>query len=73
MYLAIAQRSIDIHRRTEFGYWENDTIIGKKSNNENIILNILECKTIYAIILNIVSKTANVVMDAFSRLRNLFG
>ena len=69
---SITEWPIDINSRTEFGHWENDTIIGEKSNNDNVILTILECKTIYDIVLNIVSKTANVVMDAFSRLRNLF-
>lgn len=55
------------------GHWEIDTVIGEKSNNDNVLLTILERKTRYAIVLNIVSKTANAVIDAFSRLRSLFG
>ena len=70
---SISERPIDINNRTEFGHWEIDTVIGEKSNNDNVLLTILERKTRYAIVLNIVSKTANVVMDAFSRLRSLFG
>lgn len=70
---SISERTIDINSRTEFGHWEIDTVIGEKSNNDNVLLTILERKTRYAIVLNIVSKTANAVMDAFSRLRSLFG
>lgn len=70
---SISERPIDINNRTEFGHWEIDTVIGEKSNNDNVLLTILERKTRYAIVLNIVSKTANAVMDAFSRLRSLFG
>lgn len=70
---SISERPIDINSRTEFGHWEIDTVIGEKSNNDNVLLTILERKTRYAIVLNIVSKTANAVMDAFSSLRSLFG
>ena len=70
---SISERPIDINNRTEFGHWEIDTVIGEKLNNDNVLLTILERKTRYAIVLNIVSKTANAVMDAFSRLRSLFG
>lgn len=70
---SIAERPIDINNRTEFGHWEIDTVIDEKSSNDNVLLTILERKTRYAIVLNIVSKTANAVMDAFSRLRSLFG
>lgn len=70
---SISERPIDINSRTEFGHWEIDTVIGEKSNNDNVLLTILERKTRYAIVLNILSKTANAVMDAFSRLRSLFG
>ena len=69
---SISERPIDINSRTEFGHWEIDTVIGEKSNNDNVLLTILERKTRYAIVLNILSKTANAVMDAFSRLRSLF-
>lgn len=70
---SISEHPIDINNRTEFGHWEIDTVIGEKSNNDNVLLTILERKTRYAIVINIVSKTANAVMDAFSRLRSLFG
>lgn len=37
-----------------------------------MILTILKRKTIYAIVLNIVTKTANAVIDAFSKFHSLF-
>lgn len=70
---SIAERPIDINSRTEFGHWEIDTVIGEKSNNDNVLLTILERKTRYAIVLDIVAKTANAVTDALSRVRSLFG
>ena len=50
----------------------NYTVIGEKSNNDNVLLTILEHKTRYAIILDIVTKTAYVVTDALSRVHNLY-
>ena len=70
---SISERPIDINSRTEFGHWEIDTVIGEKSNNDKVLLTILERKTRYAIVLDIVAKTANAVTDALSRVRNLFG
>ena len=70
---SIAERPIDINSRTEFGHWEIDTVIGEKSKNDSVLLTILERKTRYAIVLDIVAKTANAVTDALIRVRSLFG
>ena len=70
---SIAERPIDINNRNEFGHLEIDTIIGEKSNNANVLLTILERKTRYAIVLDIVSKTTNAVTDALNRVRSFFG
>ena len=70
---SIAQRPISIENRTEFGHWEIDTVIGEKSDNDNVLLTILERKTRYAIVLDMVAKTATAVTDALSRVRSLFG
>lgn len=69
----IAERPIDINNRNEFGHWDIVTITGEKSNNNNVLLTILECKTRYAIVLDIVSKTTNAVTDALNRVRSLLG
>lgn len=70
---SIAERPIHINNRNEFGHWEIDTVIGEKSKNDNVLLTILERKTRYAIVLDIVSKTTNAVTDALNRVRSLFG
>lgn len=70
---SISERPVSIDNRTEFGHWEIDTIIGEKSNNDGVLLTIIERKTRYAIVLDIVSKTANAVMDALRGIRDLFG
>ena len=69
---SIAERPANISDRTEFGHWEIDTVIGEKSNTDKVLLTILERKTRYAIVLDIVDKTAATVTDALSRIRNLF-
>lgn len=70
---SIAERPTDINTRTEFGHWEIDTVIGAKSNTDNVLLTIVERKTRYAMVLDIVGKTAIAVTGALNRVRSLFG
>ena len=63
---SITERPIGINGRNEFGHQEIDIGIGEKSKNDNVLLTILERKTRYDIVLDIVSKTNNVVMDAIN-------
>lgn len=70
---SIAERPIDINNRSEFGHWEIDTVIGQKSNNDHVLLTIVERKTRYAMVLDIVAKTASAVTGALNGIRNVFG
>lgn len=70
---SIAECPADINDRTEFGHWEIDTVIGEKSNNDCVLLTIVERKTRYAIVLDIIAKTASSVTDAINGIRNSFG
>ena len=70
---SIAERPSDIDNREEFGHWEIDTIIGEKSNNDCVLLTILERKTRNAIIHKITSKTAEAVTEALNSIRNIYG
>jgi len=70
---SIAERPIDINNRDEFGHWEIDTVIGKKSNNDCVLLTILERKTRNAIVRKIAAKTAIAVTDELRRIRNIYG
>lgn len=70
---SISDRPLEINTRNEFGHWEIDTVIGQKSNNDNVLLTIVERKTRYAMVIDIVSKTAESVTDALNKVRSLFG
>ena len=62
---SIAERFIDINIQV-------DAVISEKLNNDNVLLTIFQCKARYTII-NIISKTINIVMNIFSRLVRLLG
>ncbi len=44
-----------IENREEFGHWEIDCVLGKKSNNDKVLLTLVERKTRYTIISEISS------------------
>ncbi len=69
---SIVERPSNINDREEFGHWEIDTVVGKKSNNDCVLLTILERKTRNAIIHKIASKTAEAVTEALNNLRNIY-
>jgi len=70
---SISDRPVEINTRDEFGHWEIDTVIGQKSNNDNVLLTIVERKTRYAMVVEIMAKTAEAVTNALDRVRSLFG
>lgn len=70
---SISDRPLEINTRNEFGHWEIDTVIGQKSNNDNVLLTIVERKTRYAMVIDIVSKNKESVTDALNRVRSLLG
>lgn len=59
--------------RTETGHWEIDTVIGKKSGKEPVILTLLEKMTEYYIAIKIPGKDAESVMTALEVLREEYG
>jgi len=70
---SISERPISINNRNEFGHWEIDTIIGEKSNNDCVLLTLLERKTRNAIVRKIAAKTASAVTDEIKNIRNIYG
>lgn len=69
---SISDRPIEINTRDEFGHWEIDTVIGQKSNTDNVLLTIVERKTRYTMVVEIMAKTAEAVTaDALDRVRSL--
>lgn len=64
----------DIARlRLEYGHWEIDTVIGRKSANESVVLTLVEKKTSYYIAIKIPSKTSDAVLGALESLREEYG
>lgn len=70
---SITERPEEINCREEFGHWEIDTVIGEKTNNDSVLLTIVERQTRNAIIRQIASKTAEAVMNELSNIRSFFG
>lgn len=66
--------SPDIARlRLEYGHWEIDTVIGRKSANESVVLTLVEKKTNYYIAIKIPSKTSDAVLCALETLQEEYG
>ena len=70
---SIEERSSSIESREEFGHWEIDTVIGEKSNNDNVLLTIAERKTRKFIVRKIADKSALAVMAELDKIRKECG
>lgn len=69
--IELRPKSVDL--RKEFGHWEIDTVIGKKSKGEEVLLTIVERQTRNAIIRRISSKSADAVSNEFKKIQSFFG
>ena len=67
------ERPQEVETREEFGHWETDLVIGQKSGQDNVLLTLLERKTRQLSIIRIPDKSAESVMDAFTRMKEEFG
>ena len=61
---SISERSKHIELRKEFGHWEIDTVIGKKTSDQDVLLTIIERKSRYYKVIKIDSKSSKPVNDA---------
>ena len=71
-------RSIDerpniVDLRKEFGHWEADTVIGRKSGKEAAILTLVERVTNHYLAIRIADKNSVSVIDAMETLRAEYG
>ncbi len=71
-------RSIDerpniVDLRTEFGHWEADTVIGRKSGKEAAILTLVERVTNQYLAIRIPGKSSEAVIDAMKGLHAEYG
>ena len=70
---SITARPEEISARTDEGYWEIDTDVGKRAGKESVVLTLVEKKTDYYIAIKIPGKDANSVMAAMEVLREEYG
>ena len=61
---SISERPKHIEPRKEFGHWEIDTVIGKKTSDQDVLLTIIERKSRYYKVIKIDSKFSKRVNDA---------
>ena len=69
---SIEKRPESVNTREEFGHWECDLVVGKRSKGE-VLLTIVERKTRFSIIIKLPNKESCSVMKAFEKLREEFG
>lgn len=69
----ISQRPKIASLRTEEGHWEGDTVVGKRSGTEAVVLSLLEKKTENYIALQIPGRDSSSVLYAMDLLKNEFG
>ncbi|MEM0513813.1 IS30 family transposase, partial [Limosilactobacillus fermentum] len=69
----MSQRPKEVETRTTFGHWEMDTVQGKKSAEDPVILVLAERLTRYNLAFKITSKTPNAVSRVITKLKELTG
>jgi IS30 family transposase len=65
---SIEERPESVNDRSEFGHWEIDTVIGKKTKDEAALLTMTERTTREEIIRKIADKTSHSVQEAMAKL-----
>lgn len=69
---SISERPSHIEDRKEFGHWELDTVIGKKTKEEKVVFTLIERKTRYYIPLIVSAKNTTCINKAFRELLNTY-
>ena len=69
---SISERPEYVEKRQEFGHWEIDTVLGKRSG-DHVLLTLTERKTRYHLLLPLTNKTAEAVDEALKQLKNQYG
>lgn len=70
---SIEERPEEVETREEFGHWETDLVIGKKSENDEVLLTLLERKTRDLSIIRLPDKSADSVLRAFQKMQTELG
>jgi len=70
---SIDNRPEEINNRETFGHWEIDSVLGRKTKDDNAILTLVERKTRYMITLMLDDQTADSVNYVIEKLRHQLG
>ena len=70
---SIDERDIAVEYRKEFGHWEIDTVIGRKTKGDSVVLTLVERLTRKYIALKISGKNSTAVSAGIASLRKHFG
>ncbi|MGL6008842.1 MAG: IS30 family transposase [Culicoidibacterales bacterium] len=65
---SITDRPKHIQTRTEFGHWEIDTVIGEKTNQDEVLITLTERKTRAELIYKVAGKTSIAVDQCLAQL-----
>ena len=69
----IDTRSCRVWAGIDFGHWELDTVMGRKTGDKQVVLTLLEKSTHMYMALLIPGRTSAAVMSGFAQLRELYG
>lgn len=69
---SIDERPVEVNERQEFGHWEIDTVIGKKTKDQ-ALLTLTERKTRKELIFRVTAKDSLSVFEAMTHLKTSYG
>jgi len=70
---SIEERSEEVDNRAEFGHWECDLVIGKKTEDDDVLLTLAERMSRNFMIMRLRDKKAETIMEAIRELKTQFG
>ena len=70
---SIEERPESVDSREEFGHWEIDEVIGRKSDRDQVLLTMVERKTRNLCVLRLADKSSRSLMEAFQRMEDELG
>lgn len=73
MGTSIEERPGIVEFRTEFGHWEIDSVLGKKGEDEPIVMTLVERMTRYSIWIKARNRTAETIQEVLIETMKQFG
>ncbi len=64
---------LDLSDREEFGHWEIDCVVGKRSGKSCCLMTLVERKTRYGIVIRIQRKSKKCIVNALKSLKKKYG